>query len=67
LADKLAIRGCGGGKASRNPYTRLSQLADHLPQGGILAADAVDVGHAKFFKGDDEAWLAHSVVRGGKS
>ncbi len=61
--QNLAIRGRGGGEASRNPHTGLSKLADHLAQRGILAAYAVDVGHAKFIKRYDEAWLAHFAVR----
>jgi hypothetical protein len=31
------------------------QLADHLAEGGILAAYRVDIGHAQLFKWDNEA------------
>jgi hypothetical protein len=39
-----------GGKAARNSNAGVSQLADHLAERGILAADGFDIRHPKAFK-----------------
>ena len=61
--EKFTIGFRRSGKSAGHPYAGTGQLADHLSEGGILAADAFHVGHAQLFKRDDVLRRAHSAVR----
>ena len=47
--------GFGRGRKAAGHAHATGQLADHLPQGSVLATDLLDVGHAQFGEGDDIA------------
>ena len=49
LAERVRRRGEAAGDAN----ARGGQLADHLAEAGVLAADDVDVGHPQLFERDD--------------
>jgi hypothetical protein len=51
----------GGGEAAGNAHAACGQLADQLPQRGVLAAYLRDIGIADGFEGQDEA-IRHGVV-----
>ena len=44
-----------GGKAAGHTHARGRQLADHFAEGGVLAADRLDVGHPQMFKRHDQS------------
>src|SRR5690606_37275861 len=48
--QEIAERLRGGGKPAGNAHTGAGQLADHLAERGILAADGVDVSHAQLLE-----------------
>ena len=53
IGQEIAERLRRGGETARHPHAGASQLADHLAERGILAADRFDVGHAEFFERGD--------------
>ena len=53
LREEFAIGVCRRGEAPGHLHTELGERADHLPERCVLAADTVDVTHAKLFEGDD--------------
>ena len=55
-----AVRIGGGGEPVRHPHPRRGQVADHLPQGGVLAADLVQVGQAQV--GEPPHVVAHVAI-----
>ena len=48
-------------KPSGTPYARRGQVADHLAQRGVLAADLLEVGQAEVGEPED---VAHEGLRG---
>ncbi len=53
LREELAVGVRGGGEAARHADAELRELAQHLAERGILAADAIDVLAADFIEGND--------------
>ena len=53
--QELAERVRGRREAARDADAGGGQLADHLAEAGILAADDVDVGHPQLFEWDDQS------------
>jgi hypothetical protein len=45
----------GSGKATGHPNTRGRELADHFPEGGILAPHGIHIGHAQRLKWHNQA------------
>ena len=43
-----------GGEAAGHAHARFAELADHFAEGGVLAADRLDVGHSQVFEAGDE-------------
>jgi hypothetical protein len=64
VGQELAVGIGGGGEAARHTHAG-RQLADHLAERGVLAADLLDVGHAQFVEGDHVA--GHGGFRWEKS
>ena len=54
LLQEVAVRLGGGGKAARHLHAQSRQRADHLAEGGVLAADGLDIVHAQLLERDDE-------------
>ncbi len=52
LFEEVPVALCRRCEAARNPDTGLSERADHLAEGGVLAADRVEVVTAKTLKRD---------------
>ena len=52
VSQKRAIGISRGGKAIRHRDTGISQMADHLAQRGVLAADRFDVVHTELAEPD---------------
>ena len=50
-----------GGKPARHAHAHVRELADHLAQGCILAADGLDIRHAQVFEGND---VSRPLIRG---
>ena len=50
LGDELLERERGGCEAARHGYAELAQVADHLAERGILAADLAEVGQAQLIE-----------------
>ena len=55
VRQKSTIGFCTGRKPTRDTYAGIRQLADHFAQRGILTADLLHIGHAKFFKVDHKS------------
>ncbi len=65
VGEELAI-GLGRGRETTRDTYAGGQLADHLAERGVLAADLLDVGHAQFVEGDHVScheWLPQMLGR----
>jgi hypothetical protein len=54
VAQERAERVGRGGEAAGYPHAGAGQLADHFAEGGVFAADRLDVGHSQLFKRYDQ-------------
>ena len=52
VGQELAVGIGGGGKATGHAHAG-GQLADHFAEGGVLAANLLDIGHAQLLEGND--------------
>ena len=61
--EEFAVGEGGGCEAARNPDARRRKLADHLAERGVLAADALDIGHPQVIEPDHPLLLGFSPDR----
>ena len=54
FGEELAEGMRRGREAAGDADARLAQLADHFAEGGVLAADRLDIGHSQLFEAGDE-------------
>src|SRR5690606_1384745 len=59
LKEKITVRARRRGKAVRHPHAKLRERADHLAEGGILAADDLDVPASELAERNDVIVAAH--------
>ena len=52
VTQKIPIGLGGGGESPGHTHAGGRKVADHFPEGGVLAPNPVDVAHAELFKPD---------------
>ena len=57
--EEFAKREGGGGEAAGHADAGAGKLADHLAERRVLAADALDIGHAQAIEPDHPLLLVH--------
>ena len=58
--DEVAVGRGGGGEATGNPHPLSRELADHLPEGGVFAANLGD--RLKAYRLERQDQLSHGSV-----
>ncbi len=53
VLQEITVSLCGCRKATGNAYAGTGQLADHLAERGVFAANLLNVGHAQLFEPND--------------
>ena len=64
VIEEVAERLRRGGEAARHAHAGFGELADHLPERGVLAADRFDIGHAQGLERGDIYRLPASCLVG---
>ena len=54
LREEIAVGVRRGGEAAGHAHAGVGQVADHFAEGGVLAADRLDVGHPQLFERSDQ-------------